>query len=133
MAWWPRSAQRSASVACGAKRLGWIRVLGGIRSVVSLFGYACLKWFLGDRTIGSRHFNRAGFETPCATVDTNDHARASGVGSHKREGGWDGAGAEEPLPSPEDHRKGQQSVFINEIILVQRLGQAATPVNLNLP
>lgn len=69
-------AQRSASAVRGAKRSApaGCGTLGGICSVVSLFGYTCLKWFLGDRTIGSRHFNRAGFETPCATVDTNYHA-----------------------------------------------------------
>ena len=79
-----RPTVRVSRARSEAQRVGWMRVLGSLRPAVALFSYACLRWFLGDRTIGSRHFNRAGFEAPCATVDTDHHACASGVGSHKR-------------------------------------------------
>jgi len=42
----PGLCQRKHQAQREAQRVGWLRVLGGIRSVVSLFGYACLKWFL---------------------------------------------------------------------------------------
>lgn len=53
------------------------------------------------------------------------------MGFHERQGRRDGADAEEPLPGAEDYREGQQSVFVDEVVLDQRLGEAATSVELN--
>ena len=75
---------------------------------------------------------RAGLETPRATINTDDYALARSVGAHELERSRHGANAEEPLSGAEDHRKGQKPVFVNEVLLDQRLGKTATPVNLHL-
>jgi hypothetical protein len=75
---------------------------------------------------------RAGLETPRAAVDAEKSARACGAGPYELEHCGHGACTEEPLPGAEDHRKGQQPVFVDKVLLDQRLGEAAAPVDLHL-
>nr|WP_317134477.1 phosphoenolpyruvate synthase [Leptolyngbya sp. 7M] len=74
---------------------------------------------------------RASLELSCWAVDTDNCAFTRTTGSDQSKRGWNGARAKEPFTSSENDRKDEQPIFINQVMLNQRLSKSTTAVNLN--
>ena len=77
--------------------------------------------------------------SPCGPVCSSprggeaDHdPRAGGCGPHERQRRRDGRAAEEPLSAAQEHGKGQQPVFVDEVVGNQRSAPAPSSVYLHL-